>query len=272
MKLIVTADDYGISDAVSDGILKCARDGVLTQTGLFSNMPGAKYAVDRMLRECPHVSLGQDINFVAGRPVTDPKLIPSMVQEDGSFKTSGMHRTLDKTEPNHIAYDEAYLETENQIKKFIELAGKKPDYLNGHSYGCDNTREAMKDVAAKYDIPLLGDMCEKNGIGYGPVIKKWNHPKGVLPSGKIDFSMERQLERDPLQLFIDGELEHLQKALDEDGIAHIHTHAGYVDKDIINRSSFTLIRAMEANFLYSDELVSWVKDNNVELTTFKELN
>ncbi len=269
MKLIVTADDYGISDAVTDGILKCARDGVLTQTGLFSNMPGAKYAVERMLKECPHICLGEDINLVAGYPVTAPELIPTLVQENGSFKTSRMHRFLDKTTPNHITYEEAFLETENQVKKFIELVGKKPEYLSGHAYGCENTNKALEDVAKKYEIVLAMDMYKKIGVGAGSEAAGWNKIS-TDENGKHQFDIETQLSRDPLQMFIDGKIEYLQKALEEDGIAHIHTHAGYVDRDLLRRSSFTMIRMMEADFISSPELVKWVKDNNIQLVSIKD--
>lgn len=271
MKLIVTADDYGITDAVTDGILKCARDGVLTQTGLFSNMPGAKYAVERMLKENPHICLGEDINLVCGDPVTDPKLIPTLVQENGSFKTSGMHRLQDRDEPNHMSYEECFLETENQVKRFIELVGKNPEYLSGHSYSCENSRKALKDVAEKYGIPLSADIYKKIGVGSGAETAPWNKPDGMTASGKWDFSVETQLSKDPLKMFVEGKLDYLTKALKENGIAHIHTHAGYADRDLFRRSSFTLIRIMEQDFLCSKELVSWVKENNVELVSIKDL-
>ena len=269
MKLIVTADDYGITDAVTDGICKCARVGVLTQTGLFTNMPGSEYAAKRLINEYPHICLGEDINLVAGSPVTDPKLIPTLVQEDGSFMTSRMHRVKDKTEPNHIKYEDAYLETENQVKRFIELTGKKPEYISGHSYGTTETERAMKDVAAKYDIVLSADMYKKIGVGSGAETAQWNKVE-VKQDGKYDFGVETQLSRDPLKMFIEGKLEYLNKALAENGIAHIHTHAGFVDRDLFRRSSFTLIRIMESDFICSKELVDWVKTNNVELVSIKD--
>ena len=80
MKLIVQSDDLGITEAVSCGIERGIRDGVVTCTGLFSNMPAAEFAVN-LIRPYPNVCLGQDINLVAGRPVSDPADIPSLVQE-----------------------------------------------------------------------------------------------------------------------------------------------------------------------------------------------
>lgn len=270
MKLMVTADDYGISDAVTDGICKCARDGVLTQTGLFSNMTGAKYAVDRLLKEYPHICLGQDINMVAGNPVTDSKSIPSLVQGDGSFKTSSMHRKLDQTAPNHIPYEEALLETDNQVKRFIELVGKKPAYISGHAYGTKETEQALRDVAMKYGIVFAMDFYKEHQLLAGPESAPWNNVE-FNEDGRMDFSMQTQCNRDPLQAFIDGKISQLDKALKENGIAHIHTHAGYVDRDLIRRSSFTMIRAMEADFISSPQLLKWVKEHNVELVSILDL-
>jgi predicted glycoside hydrolase/deacetylase ChbG (UPF0249 family) len=269
MKLIVTADDFAITDAVTDGILKAARDGALTQTGLFSNMEGAEYAVNRLLKEAPHICLGQDINLVCGKPVSDPKLIPSLVQEDGSFKTSGMHRVWDKTEPNHIPYEEAYIEVENQVKRYIELVGHAPEYISGHSYGTEETRKAMDDVAAKYGVIRSDAMYKKLGVGSGPETAAWNKVTETDANGKWKFDAETQLSRDPLQMFIDGKLEYLTKALKENGIAHIHTHTGYADRNLFRRSSFTLIRIMEQDFICSPELMNWIKENQVELVNFR---
>ena len=107
MKIIVQSDDLGITEAVSCGIEKGIRDGVVTCTGLFSNMPAAEFAL-RLVKPYSHVCLGQDINLVAGRPCADPGRIPSLVQEDGSFKTSGMHRAIDAEDgsQDHVVYEE----------------------------------------------------------------------------------------------------------------------------------------------------------------------
>ena len=48
MKLIIQSDDLGITEAVSCGIARAAREGAITCTGLFSNMPAAPFAVELM--------------------------------------------------------------------------------------------------------------------------------------------------------------------------------------------------------------------------------
>ena len=72
MKLIIQSDDLGITEAVSCGIARAAREGAITCTGLFSNMPAAPFAVE-LMKPYPQICLGEDINLVAGRPCADPE-------------------------------------------------------------------------------------------------------------------------------------------------------------------------------------------------------
>ena len=262
MKLMVTSDDYGFTYGVTDGIMHAAKEGILTETGLFSNMPSAEYAVRRMLQECPQVALGEDINLVAGQPVADPKLIPSLVQENGWFKTSGMHRQLDKIQPNHIPFEEAYIETKAQVERFIALAGRKPEYLQGHSYGTAETERARRVVAEEYDIPVLGDYLEKFNIPGGPKAAPWNRPTGP----------DWQETADPIGMFRRGEIEALFEPLKkEDGIGHLHVHAGYLDQDLVRMSTFTLIRTKDLEIVSSPEVVQWVRDNDIQLINIRDL-
>lgn len=265
MKLMITADDYGLSDAVTDGIIKCARDGLLTQTGLMTNLEGSAYAAER-IKEVAHICLGQDINLVAGKPISNPKLIPSMVQSNGYFKNSKLHIEQDKTDPEHIVYEEALIEIENQVLKFIELIGHKPAYLSGHSYGTKATTKAMKVIAEKYGLILSGEFYEQMNLASGLDTAPWN--KTDRPKY---FPYEEQAARSPLTMFKEGKLIYLDEALKNNGIAHIHTHCGYVDADLIERSSYTLIRCKEAEFICSKELKTWVQNNNVELVSINDL-
>lgn len=56
MKLIMRADDLGISEGVNCGICKAIKDGVITSVGL---MPNMEHALDgyEMIKDC-NVSVG----------------------------------------------------------------------------------------------------------------------------------------------------------------------------------------------------------------------
>ena len=267
MKLLVQADDYGMTIGVTEGIVASARDGVLTQTGLFTNMPSTEYAVRRYKEEIPHVLLGQDLNLSTGSPVTDPKLIPSLVQENGAFLTSKMHRIRQTEDPNHISYEEAFLEYDNQVKRFIELVGDIPGYIGGHAFMNETTDKALHDIIAKYgarDAMALVPMADDRIIR----VSGWSNPK-QLPDKTYDYSVMTQLEQDPLTMFIEHHFREFEEHADDpDAIAMIHTHAGFWDRDLYKLSSFNAVRPMEAGFLCSEELKNFIKEHNIELVNY----
>ena len=59
MKLIIQSDDLGITEAVSCGIARAAREGAITCTGLFSNMPAAAFSVE-LMKSYPQICLGEE--------------------------------------------------------------------------------------------------------------------------------------------------------------------------------------------------------------------
>ncbi len=64
-RVIINADDFGFSSAVTDGILRAHRDGLVTSTTLMANMPSAGEAVER-LAEAPGLGVGVHLNASQG--------------------------------------------------------------------------------------------------------------------------------------------------------------------------------------------------------------
>ena len=163
-RLFVQSDDYGFTRGIVDGTIHAIKNGIVRNTGIFINMPCAEYAVER-IKEVPDVCFGIDINLLAGYPVTDPKLIPHLVNPDGHFKSSrqllkeckllSVDKFIYHFEVDPFIYEETLLETENQVKKFIEMVGRKPEYVNSHSIMTLNSEAAGKAIQEKYEIPGL---------------------------------------------------------------------------------------------------------------------
>lgn len=256
MKLIIQSDDFGITEAVTYGTLKGIRDGMITCTGMFSNMPSSSLAA-QMIKDYPEICLGQDINIVAGKPVSNPKNVPGMVQENGYFLTANMHREKDVTakEHDHLDYEECCLEVEAQIQKFIELTGKKPEYLHGHSYGTQTLGKVMHEMAQKYEIPITFDMYQQYKIGF--LEESWN---------KKPFGLEEQLKTNPIEYITNKD--YMPQNCE---VMLIGTHCGYVDSDLFNVSSYTLIRNRDLMAITSPEMKKWIKENEMELISFRDL-
>ena len=128
MKLIMRADDLGFSEAVNLGIYKAVKEGVITSVGMMTNMEHANHGYE--LVKDFDIALGQHTNICAGRPLTDPKLIPSLVQENGEFCSS---REIRSRKEDTVVIEEAEMEIEAQYLRFKEITGNDPDYFECHA-------------------------------------------------------------------------------------------------------------------------------------------
>ena len=81
-KLIVNADDFGMTEGNSIGILMAHADGILTSTTCMMNMPFAKFALDQA-KNYPDLGVGIHLVLTVGRPLVDGA--KSYTDKDGNF-------------------------------------------------------------------------------------------------------------------------------------------------------------------------------------------
>lgn len=250
MKLIIRADDLGFSEGVNYGILKAIKDGVVTSVGMMTNMPSSKHGYE--LIKNYDLAIGQHTNICVGKPISDPVLIPSLVNEKGEFCSSKEIRARTK---DTIVVAEAKIEIEAQLKRFIEIVGRKPDYFEAHAVFSDHFFTALKQVAKKHDLFYENPIFDKN----------WEKEKGIvgLPFATLDgfglYDPKKYMEK------------HLS-LIKSNPCAVAIFHPGYLDEYILKHSSFTLIRAMECDFLCSDWIKKWLSNNQIQLIDFKLIN
>src|SRR5262249_15988411 len=72
---------------VTAGILELARAGSVTSTSLLVNMPGSAAALEQA-RDIG-LDVGMHLNICAGRPLTDPAAIRTLVDAEGNFASQG---------------------------------------------------------------------------------------------------------------------------------------------------------------------------------------
>jgi len=83
-RVIVSADDFGLSDAVNEGIERAYRDGVLQAASLMVAAPAAAGAV-RIARANPGLRVGLHLVVIEGPAVLPPTRIPDLVGAAGQF-------------------------------------------------------------------------------------------------------------------------------------------------------------------------------------------
>lgn len=82
-RLIINADDFGLSEGVNKGIVECFRNGVLTSATLMANGDGFDDA--RSILKTHSIPTGVHLNIVRGLPVAPPEKIPTLVDGKGRF-------------------------------------------------------------------------------------------------------------------------------------------------------------------------------------------
>jgi hopanoid biosynthesis associated protein HpnK len=82
--LALTADDFGLSPSVNEGIERAHRDGVLTAASLMVGGLAVADAVARARRN-PHLRVGLHLVLVEGPAVLPPSDIPDLVDASGQF-------------------------------------------------------------------------------------------------------------------------------------------------------------------------------------------
>lgn len=260
MKLLIQADDYAMSPGGAQGILHGIRHGVIRNTGAFVNMPWSEECLQWILPLQDEIALGLDMNISTGRPVSEPAGIPTLVRADGYFYSSRESRVLDmeKDDHEHAAKEDLQREFEAQLQRFFQLTGRWPDYLHGHAYISARVLQVQQELAEQYGIPYTSSVWKKiAGVNLAEYRIGWYKKPATLEN-----------QRD--SLLEDYILAHSTELLTKE-YAVIAGHMGYVDRDLMDLSSYTLYRANDLAAVVSPRIHQWIQDNRVELVTYRDL-
>jgi hopanoid biosynthesis associated protein HpnK len=130
-RLIVTADDLGLSPEVNAAVERAHRDGVLTAASLMVGERAAAEGV-AVARRNPGLAVGLHLTLTDGWPVLPPARIPALVGADGRFRDdmAGLGLTL---AVSAAAREQLRAEVAAQIAAF-RATGLACDHLNAHRH------------------------------------------------------------------------------------------------------------------------------------------
>jgi chitin disaccharide deacetylase len=130
--LLVTADDYGIGPATSQGILDLAASGLVTGSVLLVNSPHAEEAVQAWRRAGEPMELGWHPCLTLDRPLTPTGRVPSLVNADGRFWPLGAF--MRRLWLGQIRGGEVEIELRAQYDCYHDLLGRPPALVNAHHH------------------------------------------------------------------------------------------------------------------------------------------
>lgn len=248
MNILMRADDLGLSQAINHGIKKAVEEKSITCVGLMPNSDDSEHGYN--LIKDYDISLGQHTNICLGKPVSNPKDIPSLVDENGEFYKS---KDIHSRKVDTINLNECEIEVEAQLKRFVEITGKYPDYFEGHAVFSETFFKALRNVAKKYNLFFCN-----------PMDPNWQKETNVFLPKR--YKLDNNKCYNPKEYWEDISTDILKH---ENSI--LVFHPGYLDQYVLENSSYTKIRTLELDFLCSDYLKEWKSKNNVRFITFKEI-
>ena len=130
-RLIVTADDFGASSEVNEGVERAHRDGILSAASLMVSGEAAADAVARA-RALPSLRVGLHLVLVEGRPVLPPQVVPDLVDGRGFFRTDMARAGAAMFFLPHVRRQLA-AEIEAQFAAFA-ATGLGLDHVNAHKH------------------------------------------------------------------------------------------------------------------------------------------
>lgn len=240
-KLIVNADDFGMTEGNSIGIIHSHTDGILTSTTCMMNMPFAKFALD-LAEKFPKLGVGIHFVLTVGRPLVDGA--KSYTDADGNFMRL-------KDYPNGVPHadpEELYKEWKAQMELFIKIAGKKPTHIDSHHHMhlLPQHQEVAIKLAKEYDLPMRQTT---------KILENYEYVRCA------DQMYDDLINYD----FMISEL-----SVDEEMIEYM-CHPAYVDQRLYDMTSYCLPRMKELELLRSQEIKDFIQDNNIELISYVDL-
>ena len=151
--VIINADDFGFSEAITAGIVQAHREGVLTSTTLAANMPAAEGAVAR-LAEIPDVGVGVHLNACQGPPLSDEGR-EYLAGPDGQMANTGDGLLKAAFFSRHVR-NAIEAEFDAQIRWTLDH-GVTPTHLDSHrhAHGLPAIFKRVIRLARRYDIAFV---------------------------------------------------------------------------------------------------------------------
>lgn len=138
--IILCADDYGISDGVSRGILELCAAGRLSATSAMVTFERWSQDAERLSDIRPGTAIGLHLNLTLGRPLTD-KTDAANLTVDGAFlsigqliRRAGLIKIRAARTKNDIDLIAVQAEFYAQIAAFRDATGQLPDFIDGHQH------------------------------------------------------------------------------------------------------------------------------------------
>jgi chitin disaccharide deacetylase len=128
-RLIVNADDFGLSHSINAAVIRAHREGILTSASLMVNESDFDEAV-KLAKENPKLGIGLHLTLLTGHSTLPSKKIPAPVNARREFSKDPISVGLNYFFKRSLR-EELRAEIHAQFEKF-HSTGLPLDHVNGH--------------------------------------------------------------------------------------------------------------------------------------------
>src|SRR5688572_10980900 len=244
-RLIVNADDFGLTDGVTRGILSAHRHGLVTSSTMLVNASVDREQIAEALDT--GLGLGLHVNLPLGKPLTGGR---SRTASDGRF-VRDPKRAAARADAREVER-----EVEAQIEKFIAMVKRPPTHLDSHHHVATfaPVRDAFFAAAASLGVPVRSEDDRARASARTRRLSTPDHFFGGSGPGPY-WSLATTLA-------------HLRQL--PPGVSEFMTHPGRFDQDLAY-SRYGRQRETEMVGLGSYAAVAAARALGIRLQTFQEI-
>ena len=285
-RLIVNADDFGLSSGVNRAVAQAHDRGILTSATLMANGQAAPEAMQ--IASCrPGMSVGCHVQLVDGTPLSSSLEINTLVDPVGNFST-GFSRFAFAALRGKIDPVQVELEATAQMRK-LAAAGIKLSHFDTHKHVHilpSVLRPILRAAQACGIGAVRNPFTPAAALASGPCLLRprlWTRYSGVRILNALSGAF-KQAVADAGLVTTDGTLGIVTTgALDEDlwaaiarsippGTWEFVCHPGYNDADLARiRTRLRESRARELQILTSAAAREVLNDHHVDLISYRDL-
>ena len=185
-KLVVNADDYGMTHSISRGILEACGKGTVSSVSIISTTPAWEDSID--LIKNLHIDKGVHLTLNAGQPLSKTMRHSAFVNMSGGFWRTPMHNPVSYIVRSPRSRYIIYKEFKMQIDR-IKSKGIQPTHIDSHFHihAFPAIADIVLELMRAYRISYLRIPAERS------FFKMFLHPvQGIISCfSKMHFAREK---------------------------------------------------------------------------------
>jgi hopanoid biosynthesis associated protein HpnK len=283
-RLIVNADDFGLTPGVNRAILEAHATGIVTSTTLMANGPAFDQAV-QLAQTAAQLGVGCHVVLVDGTPVLDPSQVRSLLDHpDNRQFPAPISRFAWRCMRGEIIPEEIEAEVTAQIRR-LQSAGVNVTHVDAHKHTHMFPRvlRPMLKAAHACGVKAVRNPLESIRISHFLRPGFWKRWGQLRVLNRLVGNFRRAVEEagmvttdGTLGIIATGSLtEPIFRAMLEhipDGTWELVCHPGYNDADLQNTATrLRESRERELAFLTAPQVRQQLSHNGIVLVSYRDL-